>query len=217
MLNSATCREWHYHVRHAVRESRGVCLSLRSCIPEDCKEVFVRVQQLSGHFEHAHRELLNTRVSVDAFAPLAILAPPPRLRPPAPLPHHTTPVDSLLHAVSLSPVRRGHSQASASQGLSRKWSRLNVMDEEGDDNPIAFDNLPSLQTCDILKPPVVDIEVRRKLSLARQPLMSRPQPAIYPPLRPNDPEQTILYRAFVPMVDKLVAAGTLAGHKEGGM
>ena len=207
MLNSATCREWHYHVQHVVRESRDVCLSLRLCIPQDCKEVFIRVQQLSGHFEHAHRELLNTRVSVDAFAPLAILAPPPRLRPLAPLPHHATPVDSLLHSVSMSPVRRGHSQASASQGLSRKWSRLNVQDEEGDENPIAFDNL------DIFQPQVVDIEIRKKLPLAKQPLLSRPQPAIYPPVRSNEPEQTILYRAFVPMVDKLVAVGTLAGHK----
>lgn len=191
------------------------CLPLRLSIPQGCNEVFIRVQQLSSHFEHAHRELLDTPVSVDAFAPLAILAAPPRLRPPAPLPHDEIRMDSLLLSVSMSPVRRGHSQASASQGISRKWSRLNVQDEEGDDNPISFENLPSLQSHNILEPPVVGIEVRKKLPLARQPFLSRPQPVIYP-VRSDDPEQTILYRAFVPMVDKLVAAGTLA-RKEGGM
>lgn len=109
-------------------------------------------------------------------------------------------------------VRLGHSQASAS-GLSRKWSRLNVQDEESDDNPIAFDNLPS----DILAPTVVDIEVQKKSPLARQPLLSRPQPAIYPPVQSNELEQSILYPSFVRMVDSLAAAGTLAGRKVGGL
>ncbi|KAI9464155.1 hypothetical protein HD554DRAFT_1273068 [Boletus coccyginus] len=187
------------------------------CPARDCNEVFVRVQQLSSHFEHEHRALLDTRVSVDGFIPLAILAPPRRLRAPAPLPQHETRMSLFLPSVSMPPVRRGHNQASASQRISRKWSRLNAQDEEGDDNPIAFDNLPPLQSLDTSPPQVVDIEVRRKLPLARQPHLSRPQPAIYPPLRSNEPDQTILYRAFVPMVDRLVADGTLVRHNEGGM
>jgi len=197
--------------------SRCVCLSLRLSEPQDCNEVFVRVQQLSSHFEHEHRSLLNTRVSVDAFIPLAVLAPPRRLRPPAPLPQHEPRTSVYLPSVSMPPVRRGHSQASASPRISRKWSRLNAQDEEGDDNPIAFDNLPSFYPLDTSTPQVVDIEVRRKLPLARQPLLSRPQPAIYPPVRSNEPDQTILYRAFVPMVDRLVADGTLVRHNEGAM
>lgn len=191
-----------------------VCLSLRLSILQDCKEVFVRVQQLSGHFEHAHRELLGARVSVDAFAPLAVLASPRHLRRPPPLPHLEIRTHSLLPSVSTPPIRRG---LSASQSISRKWSRLNVQDEESDGNPIAFDNLPSLQPHDIISPQVVDIEVQRKLSPARQPHLSRPQPPIHPPIRSNEPKQSIHYCTFQPMVDRLVAAGSLAGHKEGGI
>ncbi|KAH0836612.1 hypothetical protein J3R83DRAFT_8329 [Lanmaoa asiatica] len=114
----------------------------------------------------------------------------------------------------MSPIHLGHSQASASQGISRKWSRLNVQDEESDDNPIAFDNLPSCQPCDVLTPEIVDIEVRKNIPPTGQPLLSRPRPVIYPLMRSNEPEQSILYPAFVRMVDSLVAAGTLAGHKK---
>lgn len=176
------------------------------------------MQQLQTHFEHAHRELFDKHVSVDALAPLAILAPPRPFRPPPPLPHHQTRTESLLAPVSMPPIRRGHSQTTTS-GLERKWSRLNVQDEESDSDvdPIAFEDLPSLQTRDILTPKVVDVEVHKKLPLARQPLLSCPQPAIYPPIRSNEPEHSILYPAFVRMVDSLTAAGTLAGHKKGGM
>ncbi|KAF8449084.1 hypothetical protein L210DRAFT_847231 [Boletus edulis BED1] len=188
------------------------------CPARGCKEVFIRVQQLPSHFEHVHRELLDIRVSVNAFAPLARLARPRRLQRLPPLPRHEIRVSSFLPSVSMPSVRREHSQASASQTMSRKWSRLNVQDQEGesDEDPIAFGNLP-LQLQDILAPLVVDTEVRKKPPFARQPLLSRPQPAIHPPIRSNGPKQTILYSTFKPMVDKLVADGTLAEHKEGGM
>ncbi|KAF8557787.1 hypothetical protein OG21DRAFT_1505043 [Imleria badia] len=186
------------------------------CPARDCKEVFIRAQQLSGHFEHAHRGLLGTRVSVDAFAPLAVLAPPRHLRRPPPLPHLDIRMGSFLPvpSVSMPPVRRG---LSASKSISRKWSRLNVQDEESGENPIAFDNLPSLEPHDFVAPQVVDVEVRRILPLARQPHLSRPQPLVYPPIRSNEPKQSIHYCTFQPMVDQLVASGSLAGHKEGGM
>lgn len=190
---------------------------LRSSIPQDCREAFVRLQQFQSHFEHAHRELVDKRVSVDALAPFAILAPPRRLRPPPPFPDHKTQAELFLTPVSIPPVRRGRSQTTASQGISRRWSRLNVQDDESDGDPIVFDDLSSLQSPNISKPEVVYIEVQRKLPLDRQPLLSRPQPVIYPPVRCNSPEQIILYPRFVRMVDKLVATGTLAGHKEGEM
>ncbi|KAG8220895.1 hypothetical protein J3R82DRAFT_2395 [Butyriboletus roseoflavus] len=207
--NSLGALKTHIELSHLSR------VALR-CPAYSCDEVFVRVQQLQTHFEHAHRELLNKRASVDDLAPLAILAPPRPLRPPPPLPHHKVRTDLVLASVSMPPVRLGHSQASAS-GLSRKWSRLNVQDEESDDNPITFDNHPSPQIHDILAPNVVDIEVHKKPPLAKQPLLSRPQPAIYPPVRSNEPEQSILYPSFVRMVDSLAAAGTLARRKKGGM
>lgn len=186
-------------------------LPFRLNVPQDCKEEFVRVQQLSGHFEHAHRELLNTRVSIDAFAPLAVLAPPHHLQRPSPLPQHEIRTDSFLPSVSMPPIRRGLSQGSGSQSISRKWSRLNVQDNESNANPIEFYDLPSLEPQHITSPRVVDIEVRRKLPLSRQPYLSRPQPRIYPPIRSSfGPEQTILYSAFESMIDKLVADGTLA-------
>lgn len=174
------------------------------------------MQQLQTHFEHAHPELLNKRASVDVLAPLAILAPPRALRSPPPLPYHKIRPDLMLVSVSVSPFRPGHSQASAS-GISRKWSRLNVQDDEIDVDPIAFDHLPPLQTRDILTPKVVDVEVRRQLPLTRRPLLSRPQPTIHPPIQSNEAEQSILYPVFVRMVDNLVAVGALARHKEGGM
>lgn len=92
-----------------------------------------------------------------------------------------------------------------------------MQDDESDDNPIPFDNLPSLQSHDILARQVVDIEVRTKLPLSRQPLLSRPQSAVYPPVRPEEPEQNTLYQAFVSRVDELVANGALARHKEAGV
>ncbi|KAN0088526.1 hypothetical protein V8E55_005583 [Tylopilus felleus] len=187
------------------------------CPARECKEVFIRVQQLASHFEHAHRELLGTRVLIDAFAPLAVLAPPRHLRRLSPLPQRGTRTDLFLLPISIPPIHLGHSQASASQSISRRWSRLNVQDDESDDNPIPFDNLPSLQSHDILARQVVYIEVRTKLPLSRQPLLSRPQSAVYPPVRPEEPEQNTLYQAFVSRVDELVANGALARHKEAGV
>lgn len=112
------------------------------------------------------------------------------------------------------PVRLGHSQTRI---ISRKWSRLNAQDDESDDVPIVLDDLTSSEPIDTSGPKVVDIEVQKKLPVSKQPFLSRPQPAIYPPIRVNTPEQSILYPGFVCMVDKLVATGTLAGHKEGEM
>lgn len=76
-----------------------------------------------------------------------------------------------------------------------------MQDEESDDDPIVFDDLPVLASHDIISAPeAVDIEVQRK-PVAGQLLLSRPQPASHPPVRFNSPEQGILYPAFVRMVD----------------
>lgn len=179
-----------------------------------CKEVFVRVQQFNSHFEHAHGELMNKRLSVDALAPLANLAPPRRLRLPPALPNHLSRVELLIAPVSIPPRRP--SQTSAPQGISRKWSRLTVQDDvESDDEPITFTDLTSFQYS-ISEPEIVDVEVRSTLPVDEHSLLSRSQPVVYPPVRSTSPEQSILYPAFADMVDKMVTTGVLTGHKGAG-
>ncbi|KAG9312934.1 hypothetical protein JVU11DRAFT_6368 [Chiua virens] len=180
---------------------------------QGCKEVFVRLPQLKSHFEQTHCDLLDRLVSPAELAPLSILSPPHRLRSPPPLPDEQMLSASVLTSISIPRINPGYSQMSASQGLSRKWSRLNMQDNDSDDNPIPFDNLPpSAQNYNTDEPPIVHVEVQRKLPLLKQPLLSRPQPKIHPRIGSEPPEQAILYPSFVRMVDGLVAAGTLAWH-----
>ncbi|KIL00737.1 hypothetical protein PAXRUDRAFT_821320 [Paxillus rubicundulus Ve08.2h10] len=172
------------------------------CPARGCNEAFVRASQLEGHFKHAHRDLHDKRISPDALAPLAIIAPPRPLHPPPTLPNTKTGMHVVLTSVAKAPVRPGGSQASGSQAISRKWSRLDVQDGETNDDPIPFDDLPSRPTSfKTPNPTLVNIEVRSPPSATTQSLLSRPQPVIHPPIRSHDVQQTILYPVFARKVD----------------
>ncbi|KAF9221372.1 hypothetical protein BS17DRAFT_881819, partial [Gyrodon lividus] len=182
------------------------------CPARGCKEAFVRAPQLKSHFQHAHRDLLDKRICLDALAPLAILAPPRPLLPPPPLPNSKTGIYAVSASVAKAPIRPGQSQASGSQATSRKWSRMDVQDEASNDGPttLTFDDLaPRSASFDTSEHPPVGIEVRSLFPATTQSLLSRPQPVIYPPIRSHDVQQSILYPAFVRKVDNLVENGTL--------
>ncbi|KIJ20821.1 hypothetical protein PAXINDRAFT_6600 [Paxillus involutus ATCC 200175] len=169
---------------------------------QGCKEAFVRASQLESHFEHAHRDLHEKRISPDALAPLAILAPPRPLQSPPTLPDTETGTHVVLTSIAKAPIRPGGSQASGSQAISRKWSRLDVQDVETNDDPTPFDDLPPHSASfETRNPTLVNIEVRSPLSVTTQSLLSRPQPVIHPPIRSHDVQQTILYPAFARKVD----------------
>ncbi|KAF8845183.1 hypothetical protein BDN67DRAFT_1065545 [Paxillus ammoniavirescens] len=172
------------------------------CPARGCKEAFVRASQLESHFEHVHRDLHEKHISPDALAPLAILAPPRPLQSPPTLPNTKTGAHLVLTSIAKAPIHPGGSQASGSQAISRKWSRLDVQDGETNDDPTPFDDLPPHSASfESHNSTLVNIEVRSPLSVITQSLLSRPQPVIHPPIRSHDVQQTILYPAFARKVD----------------
>lgn len=168
-----------------------------------CDEMFVRAPLLGSHIEEVHRKDLGDYVSADAIAPLANPALPFSLPPPLPLscpriPQHTT-------VASVVPSKRRASQAllNGTKPLARRWSKLNVEDEDQDHCITTFDDLPRFQ---LSKTPdeLVPVEVRKRLPRS-QTRMSRPQRVIYPPIRTDDVPDTILYGTFSLQVKKFVA------------
>ena len=165
--------------------------------------MFVRAPLLGSHIEEVHRKDLGDYVSADAIAPLANPALPFSLPPPLPLscpriPQHTT-------VASVVPSKRRASQAllNGTKPLARRWSKLNVEDEDQDHCITTFDDLPRFQ---LSKTPdeLVPVEVRKRLPRS-QTRMSRPQRVIYPPIRTDDVPDTILYGTFSLQVKKFVA------------
>ncbi|KIJ65721.1 hypothetical protein HYDPIDRAFT_131134 [Hydnomerulius pinastri MD-312] len=183
------------------------------CPVRGCEEVFIRTPQLEGHFEHAHRDLLGRHVSPDVLSPMAILAPPHPLRRPPALPNSKSNTYTVTASIAKAPRRR-QNQLNGIERISRKWSRLDVQDEDADEKPVAFDDqvpfnilpdTPQSMECFDSR-----IEVRPQLRpISKQSILSRPQPVVHPPVRDGVVEETMGYSTFVRKVDKLVEDGVL--------
>ncbi|KAG6334193.1 hypothetical protein ID866_4893, partial [Astraeus odoratus] len=176
------------------------------CPIRGCDQVFVRTPQLEEHIEDTHCLQFGDYVSADMITPIAKPAIPRRHSAPLPLLQSEIPRYTVV--ASVVPGKRTASQATmnGTGNLSRKWSRLDVQDEDEEHEAITFDDLTP---ADLRIPhKTVPIDVRKKPpeSLVQ---LSRPQPVIYPPIQSDDVPDSILYSTFSRRVDRLIADGVV--------
>ncbi|KAL4063162.1 hypothetical protein J3A83DRAFT_1418811 [Scleroderma citrinum] len=175
------------------------------CPIRGCDEAFVRASLLENHLEEVHRKDLADSVSADAIAPLAKPSIPSSLPPPPSLSHSCLPQHITVASVVPSKRRASQMGLNGTNRLPRRWSRLDLQDDDQDHETITFDDLPRLQLSKSSNEPI-PVKVRKKLHTA-QTRVSRPQRAVYPPIRTDDVPDTILFGTFARRVEQFVADG----------
>ncbi|KAH7926440.1 hypothetical protein BV22DRAFT_1063046 [Leucogyrophana mollusca] len=179
------------------------------CPVRDCNEAFPRPALLTSHFDTYHHNLFGVPLSC-AYIHFSPTACPTRRKPfpPAPPPLLSNSFSAVpLCVTTLS--RRRHDNPSSGELIGRKWSRMEVQDEDGeDDRHIAFSDLRHPQVPCHSSPESIDVVVRKALPGATERL-ARPQPMEQPPVRDVVPRETMLYCTFYRKVEQLMSDGVL--------
>ncbi|EGO27220.1 hypothetical protein SERLADRAFT_434991 [Serpula lacrymans var. lacrymans S7.9] len=159
-----------------------------SCPARGCDQLFGRTTALETHFVTSHWQLVNTVITFPSATINATAIPfAPQIKrflPPLP----DSPVPAHLAVPLVFPNQHLKRKSSPQEPISRKWSRMEVQDEEDGHEHIAFDNLNHSVIQKSTGPFAVEVHLKPP-NLDRQ--LSRPLPIVSSPRRFNVPRSML--------------------------